>query len=371
MVGPMHDVIVVGGGVVGASAAYRCTKRGARTLLIDAQHIGRATDAGAGIVSPETALRDGTPNQILAQASARFYPDLVAELQAAGVGDTGYSRCGKLIIARDDREAEWLGAYLGLLLDPARAGTVPEGISEISPETARARFPLLGPVTRAAWSRDAARVDGRLLAAALIEASVARGLEIERATVDHVVVDDGAVRGVVTSRTIDAERVILAGGAWSAALARDIGVRLDLYPQRGQVAHLAVDDPATEQWPVVSPLAEHYLLAFPGRIVAGATHEDDAAFDARVTADGTAQVLADALSVAPGLAGATLIEMRVGLRPVAARGYPYLGTVPAVAGLFAAAGHGASGLTYGPWSAAQVADAALGLPHADLSAFAP
>ncbi|MDQ1520324.1 MAG: hypothetical protein QOI55_1397 [Actinomycetota bacterium] len=366
----MHDVIVVGGGVVGASAAYRCTQHGARTLLIDAHHFGRATDAGAGIVSPETELRDRSPNRLLAEASARFYPELIAELQATGASDTGYSRCGKLIIARDDREAEWLGAYLGLLLDPARPGTVPEGISEISPESARARFPLLGPVTRAAWSRDAARVDGRLLAAALIETSVARGLEIERATVDHFVLDDGAVRAVVAGRAIDAERVILAGGAWSAALARDIGVRLDLHPQRGQIAHLAIDDPASEQWPVVSPLAEHYLLAFPGRIVAGATHEDEAAFDARVTAAGTAQVLADALSVAPGLAGATLLEMRAGLRPVATRGHPYLGAVPAVAGLFVAVGHGASGLTYGPWSAAQVADAALGEPHADLSAFA-
>jgi D-amino-acid dehydrogenase len=366
------DVVVVGSGVVGASAAYRCVRRGARTLLIDAHHAGRATDAGAGIVSPETAIRDGSPNQLLAEAATNFYPELIAELRDAGADDTGYAPCGKLIVARDEREADWLGAYLDLLHDPSRDGAVPNGITEITPETATARFPLLGTVTRAAWSQHAARVDGRLLSAALINASVANGLEVELANVERIAVDGVALRAVVVAgNTIPTERVVLAGGAWSAALAEAIGLHLDLRPQRGQIAHFAVDDPATEHWPVVTPLAEHYLLAFPGRIVAGATREDGPGFDARVTAEGTARVRAEALSIAPGLAGAPLLEMRVGLRPMAARGYPYLGPVPAVDGLFVAVGHGASGLTYGPWSATQVADAALGLPHADLSRFAP
>jgi D-amino-acid dehydrogenase len=367
----VHDVVVVGGGVVGASAAHRCVQQGARTLLVDAALPGRATDAGAGIVSPETELRDGSPSQVLAEAAARFYPSFIADLQAAGAADTGYTNCGKLIVARDDREAEWLGGYLGLLLDPQRPGAVPEGIEEITPGDARARFPLLGDVTRAAWSRDAARVDGRLLAAALVGAADARGLEVEHATVERVHVDDDAVRAaVVTGTRVDTARVIVAAGAWSSALASSFGAMIDVRPQRGQIAHFAIDDPACAKWPVVSPLAEHYLLAFPGRVVAGATREDGPGFDARVTAAGCAEVIGNALSVAPGLADATLHEVRVGLRPVATRGYPYLGAVPGVVGAFLATGHGASGLTYGPWSGVQVADAALGLPHDDLTPFA-
>ncbi len=367
----MFDVVVVGGGVVGAAAAYRCVQQGARTMLVDAALPGRATDAGAGIVSPETALRDGSPSQVLAEAAARFYPSFIADLDAAGAADTGYTNCGKLIVARDDREAEWLGAYLAMLHDPERPGTVPDGIDEIAPAEARARFPLLGDVTRAAWSRRAARVDGRLLTAALVGAAASRGLEVEQARVDHVVVSDGVVRGVEAGRRIDSERVIVAAGAWSSVLAHAFGVDVDVRPQRGQIAHFAIDDPSCATWPVVTPLAEHYLLAFPGRVVAGATREDGSGFDARVTAAGCAEVLRNALSVAPGLADATLHEVRVGLRPVAARGYPYLGAVPRVAGAFLATGHGASGLTHGPWSGVQVADAALGLPHDDLTPFAP
>jgi glycine/D-amino acid oxidase-like deaminating enzyme len=367
----VHDVVVIGGGVVGAAAAYRCVQQGARTLLVDAALPGRATDAGAGIVSPETELRDGSPSQVLAEAAARFYPSFVADLQAAGAADTGYANCGKLIVARNDREAEWMGGYLHMLLDPKRPGTVPDGIEEITPSDARARFPLLGDVTRAAWSRAAARVDGRLLTAALVGAAEARGLEMEHATVERVDVDDGAVRAAVVAGTrVGTARVIVAAGAWSSAFAPALRVVIDIRPQRGQIAHFAIDDPASAQWPVVSPLAEHYLLAFPGRVVAGATREDGPGFDVRVTAAGCADVINNALSVAPGLADATLHEMRVGLRPVAVRGYPYLGAVPGVAGAFLATGHGASGLTYGPWSGVQVADAALGLPHDDLTPFA-
>jgi D-amino-acid dehydrogenase len=66
------------------------------------------------------------------------------------------------------------------------------------------------------------------------------------------------------------------------------------------------------------------------------------------------------------------LEWRVGLRPVAARGFPYLGAVPGDHRLFVATGHGATGLTWGPWSGAAVADLALGaISAADRETLAP
>jgi len=165
--------------------------------------------------------------------------------------------------------------------------------------------------------------------------------------------------------------VLVAGGAWTPTLVPGLAIR----PQRGQIVHLGTSDPTSAQWPVVSPLAHHYLLAFPGRVVVGATREDDVGFDAVVTAAGQREVLDRALTVAPGLADAPVLEWRVGLRPVATRGYPYLGAVPDHPGVFVATGHGASGLTYGPWSGAAVADLALGTAsaptRATLEPFAP
>ena len=52
-----YDVVVVGGGLVGSSLAYELARRGASTALVDRADPGRASDAGAGILSPETTWR--------------------------------------------------------------------------------------------------------------------------------------------------------------------------------------------------------------------------------------------------------------------------------------------------------------------------
>jgi D-amino-acid dehydrogenase len=222
-------------------------------------------------------------------------------------------------------------------------------------------------------SHNAARVDGRQFTAALLRAADGRGLERETFAVESFTLDGERVTGVAGSaRTIDAHAVLVAGGAWSAALGDRIGVRLPIVPQRGQIAHLQLDGVDTGAWPVLSPLSDHYMVAWPGgRIACGATH-DDVGFDARVTVEGLREIIDRALGVAPGLSDATVIEVRAGLRPVSTTGVPLLGPLAGRPGAFVATGHGASGLTFGPWGASAVADLALGCePTVDLTPFAP
>jgi D-amino-acid dehydrogenase len=159
----MPDLVIVGGGVVGAAAAWQASRRGASVLLVDARAPGRATDAGAGIVSPETDLRDATPLHLLSAAARRFYPELIAALEAGGAPDTGYAACGKLVVAQTEEEAGWIAAYLALLRDPERAAAPadPASLHEVSAAEARRRFPPLGAVTAAFVSDGGARVDGR------------------------------------------------------------------------------------------------------------------------------------------------------------------------------------------------------------------
>jgi D-amino-acid dehydrogenase len=65
-----------------------------------------------------------------------------------------------------------------------------------------------------------------------------------------------------------------------------------------------------------------------------------------------------------------MLETRVGLRPLSADGLPVLGPIPGVAGAFVATGHGPSGLTLGPYSAALVSGLVLGrAPALDLAPF--
>ena len=103
---------------------------------------------------------------------------------------------------------------------------------------------------------------------------------------------------------------------------------------------------------------------------AGATREAGLGFDYRVTAAGQREVLDHALTVAPGLADATLAETRVGFRPGTPDGLPLLGLLRP--GLAVATGFGAGGLTNGPFAGKLIAALVLdGDPGFDLTPFAP
>ncbi len=362
----MHDVIVVGGGVVGATTAYLCAREGLRTLLVDRADAGRATDAGAGILSAETSAREHPAWLAFARLAVAYYPILLKHLEEDGGGETGYAVCDHLLVAASEDELEPFATLAARLAErraqygwPAR-----EDLYEISPQRARELFPPLGQMLRALFHRGAARVDGRLLNRALVRAGERRGLAVRRVSVDRLLIDGGTVGGVVVGgESLRASNVVIAGGAWSKAFGAQLNIAIPVAPQRGQILHLHVAHRDTGAWPIVQGFHDHYLVSWDGgRVVAGATRETGSGFDPRLTAGGVWEVLAEALRVAPGLAGAAILEMRVGLRPLAADGIPVLGTVPGIEGIYLATGHGASGLTLGPYSGKLICDLLLGRP---------
>jgi D-amino-acid dehydrogenase len=218
-----------------------------------------------------------------------------------------------------------------------------------------------------------ARVDGRRLAAALLRAAGCLGATVMRGHAMPVA-EAGRVVGVdVGGERVAADRVIVTAGAWADQVLRPLGVRLPVQPQRGQIVHLQLDTPDTGGWPVILPPGTHYIVPFDGgRIVAGATRETGTGFDYRVTAAGQAEVLSEALRIAPGLAAAALIETRVGFRPVGAEIRPLLGWVRGIEGLAVGNGLGAAGLTIGPLAGRLLADLVTGQTGLmDLTPFDP
>src|SRR5262245_41131169 len=165
----MYDAIVVGGGIVGMATAYHLVGAGATTLLIDRGDQGRATDAGAGIISPEMHGHHPDAWFDLAVAAVNYYPTLIQRLQEDHGGDTGYARCGQLIVAvSEDEFAPFEDARRMIFSRQERYGfPSPEDVYEISGSEAQALFPLLAPGYGALYYRHAARVDGRLLNHAL------------------------------------------------------------------------------------------------------------------------------------------------------------------------------------------------------------
>jgi D-amino-acid dehydrogenase len=365
----MH-IVVVGAGILGASTAFHAARAGARVTVVDAAHEGRATAAGAGIICPWVSGAEDAAFYGLYSEGGRYYTDLVAALGEVGETDLGYRRTGALIVSDDTNE---LAAFQRLLAQ-RRAETPAMG--EASMLSARDAVKLFPPLRRdyaAVRVSGGARVDGRRMAAGLLRGAVHFGAVVRGGHV-ALVFSEERVRGVrLGDDEIGADCVVVAAGAWAPELLRGVGVELPIEPMRGQIVHLMMPGAETRDWPVIFPPGAHYLVPFDdGRVVVGATRESGVGFDYRVTAMGQAQVLAEALHVAPGLGVATVVETRVGFRPVGPGVRPMLGTVPGLEGLLVGNGLGAAGLTIGPFGGRLLAEAALGaVPSMELEPFAP
>jgi len=347
------DVTVIGGGLVGAACAYELVRDDHRVTVYDRRDPGRATDAGAGILSPETMGGMPDPFLDLADLAGAHYPPLIAALAELGAPDPRYDVCGALRVAVRDIDDEYYAANV----DASRARH-PGVLEPLTAEDARRLFPPLGDVRAAVLNPRGARVDGRALLAALGSAARSLGVTWREEPAPRI-------------ESMAADAVVIAGGAWTPSIGAEFGLASGVRPVRGQIVHLqtGVD---TSAWPVLQPILSHYVVPWSdGRVALGATH-DDVGFDTRATAGGLRQLFSEGLRVCPGLADATFLEVRVGLRPVSDDDLPLLGPLPGADRVLVAAGHGANGLLLGPVSGRVVADVVAGRrPALDLAPFSP
>lgn len=355
----MKTYIIVGAGILGAATAYHLAKAGANVTLVDRQDQGQATDAAAGIICPWLSQRRNQAWYQLAKNGAKYYPTLIEELQAEGEKETGYAKVGALSLHSDVKKLDKMEERVRNRLEDA-----PEigEVTRLSPAETKVLFPLLADEYGAVHVSGAARVNGRALCRALIRAAKRHGASFIHA--DAVLSYEGnQVTGVkLDGRTLLAEKVIVTAGAWSKELLRPLGINFLVEPQKAQIVHLELLETDTGNWPVVMSPTNQYLLAFEGgRVVVGATHENEVGFDYRVTASGLHEIFDKAFMVAPGLANSMVLETRVGFRPFTPGFLPVIGAPLPYQGILIANGLGASGLTVGPYLGAELAKLALGI----------
>lgn len=358
-------VTVIGAGIAGSSAAFALARRGADVTIIDDQAVGQATAASAGIISPWGSSVEG-PFYTAYAAGGNYYPTLLEQLAEIDITKTDYRRTGSLIVHEDFNRLDDAEARVRPRVQ--EAGAAAGQVYRLDPGEAREILPALAPDLSAVLITGGGRVDGRTLRDALLAGAAHYGAR-RRTGHAQLHADGGRVRVTVDGIDQPGDAVVVASGAWSNELLAPTGAHLPVAPQRGQITHLRLEGVDTSAWPTINPLSDHYVVAFDdGRVAIGATRETGTGFDPRVTATGQLHVLRNGLSVVPGLAEATFLETRVGLRPLPENKLPVVGALPGHESTWIATGYGAAGLTMGPLLGDAIARSVLGqsAPELDL-----
>lgn len=354
----MERIIIIGAGILGASTAYHLAKQGADVIVVDRKDKGQATDAAAGIICPWLSQRRNKAWYALAKGGASYYPELIRQLKEDGETETGYRKVGAISLHRELGKLEKMEARA---LERRKEAPEIGEVKLLNKSGTSDHFPLLSEGFSSVHVEGAARVDGRALRAALIKASEKHGAVFLNGNAKLVVRKDKVYGVNVGEEEIMATRIIITAGAWAGELLKPLNLNVQVSGQKAQIIHLHMDGHDTSQWPVVMPPTDQYILpADDGKVVIGATHEDEADFTLHPTAGGIHEVLDKALKVAPGLKEAAFQEIRVGFRPFTPGFLPVIGEVPGLPELLFANGLGASGLTVGPFLGKQLADIALG-----------
>ncbi|HEV3263231.1 MAG TPA: glycine oxidase ThiO [Gemmataceae bacterium] len=336
---PEHpDVLIIGGGVIGLTAAYFLAREGLRVQVADKGDFGReASWAGAGILPPGNPALARRPLDRLRAHSAALFPTLSAELFGRTGIDNGYVRCGGLEFARDgedDGTDEWRGE--GIRFEPLDE----KALRHVEPALA----PGLGPATHLP---DLAQVRNPRHVKALLAGCASHGVGLHPGCPAHAFEHrEGRVTAVSTGNgPMGGGRFLLAAGAWTDPLLEQLGWRPGIRPVRGQIACLNTGVALVHR--VLLHGARYLVPRLDGRILVGST-EEDAGFDKRTTAGAIGGLLEFALSLVPGLVGAHVERCWAGLRPGSPDGLPFLGPVPGFDNLFLAAGHYRAGIQLSP-----------------------
>lgn len=345
------NVAVIGGGIVGATTAFYLKKKGHTVTLFD-EGTGQATSAAAGIISPWLSQRRNQNWYQLARVGAKFYPTLMADLGESKDSQI-YQQVGTLLFKKN----QTLLNKLVTLAEKRRIDSPEIGeVHLLSSTQIENKIPLLSPTTSGLFVTGGARIDGQLLIQKIIQEFLLSGGLFRNQKVQSISFENNFWMITTNESTHHFDVVVLAVGAWLPSLLEQLGFQVDVRPQKGQLVELQTNL-ATNTWPVVMPQGEGDIIPFGGgKLLVGATHENEQGFDLQPATDKVAALLEEAQGIAPGISDFTQVTIRTGTRAYTSDFLPFFGTVGTYNNLYAASGLGSSGLTTGPAIGKQLAD---------------
>ncbi len=382
------DAIVIGGGIIGAASAYYLAERGARVVLLERGELCSGASYGnAGWIFPSHGAPLPAPGVIRQALRRLFDPEspffvkpridlelarwllgfaraataarahetlrlnrelslaslaLCAELEARPGVDFGFVSRGLLVLC--ESEAGLVAAHHELEVLRALGG---EGRA-LPPADVRTLAPrVTGTITGGVLFPVDAHVQPARLVAALAGLAADRGARI--LTGHEVLALECQGRRIDRVRTtrgdFTASEVVVAGGAWSPGLVRQLGLRLPVQGAKGYSITVRCPEEfgetplmLAESKVFVTPMGE--LLRFGGTL-------ELAGLDLSVNLRRVGAVQRAVARVLPGVDKAKHVETWRGLRPLTPDDRPIIGRPRAFTNLVVATGHGMCGISQG------------------------
>jgi glycine oxidase len=337
------DVAIIGGGVIGCSIAYQLRKAGVDVLVIERQEVAaEASSAAAGLLAPFGSLTEPGPFSDLVLASWALAPTLLPQIEQESGVQVEYRRVGALHIAANDREVEALRQQMQAW------EALGAKMTWLTEDETREREPLLGsqtnaPIQAAIFIEGEGSIKAPAVARAYAEAARRAGTRFALATDVVGIIQSGSrVVGVRTAQgeMISCQRLVIAGGAWSASCGEWLGLTIPVVPMKGQILSLGQPEPALQH--IIFSEDVYFVPKLDGTIFIGATVEQ-VGFDKRLTAGGIAWLLNSAIRLIPALEQATIVQLWSGLRTWSRDSQPVLGQAPGWENVILATGHSAMG----------------------------
>ncbi|KWC69251.1 NAD(P)/FAD-dependent oxidoreductase [Burkholderia cepacia] len=333
-----YDVAIVGGGLVGASAALALTRRGLRTGLFERRDCGaQASGVNYGGVRCQGRPAEQLPLALRARRIWDRLPELI------GI-DGEFVVSGHLRLARSDADLDALDAYATL------AGEYGLPLQVMRGDAFRRRYPWLG---RAALGGSLCETDGhanpRLVSPAFARAARAAGADVfEHTPVDDVHHDGTRFHFQAGGRACTATWLINSAGAWANTIAERFG---EAVPMEPIYPNMWVTEP-------LPPFITHNLGVYGGGVYArqvtrgncvigGGRGRGDGEFG-QPSVDTTRAVMRDACALLPALRDALLIRTWSGVEGCTPDHNPIIGASRTTPRLLHAFGFSGGGFLLAP-----------------------
>ncbi len=322
----VHEVLVVGAGLIGSSIAWLLSKAGCRVVLIDAGSFGgEASAAGAGMLAPGGEYREPSPAARFAIESLAMYPTFVRQLEKESGLSIDYRKCGAIELAYEHERWRELRKRADV---QRRFGISVQWLCLSSLSAVAPGLNLEGLRGALYYPDDACVAPGDLLRA-LRAVCEREGVKIlENSPVESIDAERGLVMVRVREQRISGRNLVLAAGAWSSQIPLSRSGLATHTPESFPVkGHLVGYQLLPGSLRPILRNGHHYVVQRKSGFTIAGSSEEQCGFDRSVNPERISEIRNAAGSIYSPISMLEPTREWTGFRPGSERQGPTLGRV--------------------------------------------